>query len=211
MWRALMDWLPDLKVGTVEIRDVVGLVVATLSVFLAYLAIKLGREQAKTASEQTAIAKRQSEIAETQHRIMLDQLSQRPVLEMRVVNASQGNDGLETFAIDVFNSGSKPAKDIFWHLNVDSALAKKLVFEWSAPIERVNEGTEGGRSFVHFRGFRPKPLYPQRYSVLCTVTVSAAVENYGEVRWQVVSEGGRFPENEKYGLLYFERPSEDDG
>jgi hypothetical protein len=38
MWRALMDWLPDLRVGAFEIRDLVSLVVGGLGAFLAYLA-----------------------------------------------------------------------------------------------------------------------------------------------------------------------------
>src|SRR5688572_26505256 len=62
MWQVLMDWLPDLRVGTFEIRDLASLIVAGLGAFLAYLAIKLGKEQA-------AIAKRQGEITEQQYQM----------------------------------------------------------------------------------------------------------------------------------------------
>src|SRR5688572_9558231 len=66
MWQALMDWLPDVRVGTFEIRDLVSLVVGSLGAFLAYLAIKLGKEQAKIAERQFQIqevqAGRQAEL-----------------------------------------------------------------------------------------------------------------------------------------------------
>ena len=98
MWRALMDWLPDLKVGTIEIRDVVSLVVALLGGVLAFMAIRLNR--------------RQAHIAETQHRIILLQHGENPSLELHSLRTPDDEKGVLRLAI--WNDGIAPVKLAIW-------------------------------------------------------------------------------------------------
>src|SRR5688572_17134435 len=59
MWQALMDWLPDLKVGAFELRDVLSLGMAVLGAYLAWLAIRMGKKQASIVEMQHQIVTRQ--------------------------------------------------------------------------------------------------------------------------------------------------------
>lgn len=62
-----MEWLPDLRVGTFEIRDLLGLVMTVVATYLAWLAIKMGREQ-------DAVTAKQMELM-AGHKDMLDRLA----------------------------------------------------------------------------------------------------------------------------------------
>ena len=52
MWQALLDWLPDLVIGTLELRDLMNLVLALVGVILAGYAIKMGFDQDKVTARQ---------------------------------------------------------------------------------------------------------------------------------------------------------------
>src|SRR5687768_13481043 len=86
MWQALMDWLPDVHIGTFEIRDLANLIVATVGLVLAGYAVRMGREQGR-------IAKRQAEIAERQDALIREQLENRPLV--RVMIGGQTRSDLE--------------------------------------------------------------------------------------------------------------------
>ena len=102
MRQRLVDWLASLTYGEIlgGLRDVLSVGMAALGAYLAFLAIKLGKEQTRIGREQTEIAKRQealdveqgliakrqAEIAETQHRVLQEQLSRKADLEMELVH-----------------------------------------------------------------------------------------------------------------------------
>jgi hypothetical protein len=123
MWRALMDWLPDLRVGAFEIRDLVSLVVGGLGAFLAYLAIKPGKEQA-------AISKRPAEIAETQHQILQEQLARRAVADMSITQGIPIRDGRVLARVYVENNGSKSISEYNWEFIVPEEYRDYLTIFW---------------------------------------------------------------------------------
>lgn len=114
-----MDWLPDLRVGTFEVRDFANVVITGLGAYLALLAIRMGRRQ-------EAIAKRQAEIAEVQYQIMQEQLAKAATLRVRADTAQEHHPPETVIPIEVFNDGNKTARGFFWELLRSDALAQNV-------------------------------------------------------------------------------------
>src|SRR5688572_595788 len=106
MWQRLMEWLPDVR-WEFELGDVANLLVAIVGAVLAYLAIKLGKEQAKIATKQT-------EMAELQHDIMLRQIAREA--ELGITSFGQFTELLDPAAIHAFNGSVAPVRVLEWKL-----------------------------------------------------------------------------------------------
>src|SRR5688572_5372644 len=106
MWQALVDLLPDLKVGAFELRDVANLIVGVLGVILAYLAIRMGQRQAA--------------IAEMQHKIW--ETEQAKQTDLRVIVTGQDRQwdqqtsdyGDSIVKLSVHNGGNRSADGFYW-------------------------------------------------------------------------------------------------
>jgi len=190
-----MDWLPDLKVGTIEIRDLVSLVVGGLGVFLAYLAIKLGKEQAKIAEKQTGIA-------EKQDRIMQEQLDKRTELSIALINPQAHGEG-HRYDVAVLNEGSRSAMTgLYWHLYLP---AGREGGEWNAAIEANHSRVVTAIDVVdqaHFKGFLQSPIFPTRHVSMGTV-IFTNVASPLLIRWSIIAEDGKFPRVQEYGTITF--------
>jgi hypothetical protein len=197
MWRALMDWLPDLRVGTFEIRDLVSLVVGGLGAFLAYLAIKLGKDQA-------AISKRQAEIAETQHRILQEQLARRAVADVSITQGIPIRDGRVLARVYVENKGSKSISEYNWEFIVPEEYRDYLTIALPpGAIEELELQAVAGQVCKIYRGHRKEPVYPNIMSELLTITWAGLRPEWGNLVfwWKVFCEDGSFPNPKDFGCL----------
>ena len=121
MWHQLKDAVWDWFVfwGPVA-RDFLSVGLAALGAFLAYLAIKLGKEQSK-------IAKRQTEIAETQHEIMLEQQARKAAL--KVETGTFHPDGEWRYAeLHAVNLGNGTARGFYWELHVPNSYPQDVLY-----------------------------------------------------------------------------------
>jgi hypothetical protein len=210
MWDWLMDWLPDLRVGAFEIRDLLSLGMAALGAYLAWLAIKMGRAQKRLGEEQKAIAERQerldieqasiarrlAEITEVQHRLMMDQAARKPRVEVAFGGIEKMGTHNE-FPLLALNLGDKPVPGFHFSVAVPQA-----------PFIRVLEGIDGGEmvgkdyEYVedfaertrHFSGFCNEPLFSKGASVQFArvivdyTTVPPDTDMLVDMRWSVVAE-----------------------
>src|ERR1044072_8385762 len=99
------------EAGAPVVRDVLSLAIGGLGVFLAYLAIKLGKEQAQIADKQTAIA-------EKQDRIMHEQLARRAVICMSITQGIPIADGRTLCRVYVHNNGTRGITGYKWEFMI---------------------------------------------------------------------------------------------
>ena len=121
MWQALMDWLPDLRVGTFEVREFANVVIAGLGAYLALLAIRMGRRQ-------EAIAKRQAEIAEVHTRSCKNSSRKLRHYAFEPIPLNSTIRPRPSSPLKVVNDGNKTARGFFWELLLSDALAQNVRF-----------------------------------------------------------------------------------
>ncbi len=158
-WTGMMRFLPDLEVGTFEIRDLVNVVVGGLGAYLAYLAIRMGQSQGR-------IALRQADIAEVQHRIMQEQLAKAAKLRVRG-DTAQSHQAPETIIpIEVFNDGNKTARGFFWELLCADTVAQhvRMVDGNGTPIPSIAGIVGADNTFYdQYDGHRDEALFSRQH------------------------------------------------
>src|SRR5687768_14569876 len=127
----LDGWLPDVS-WQFELGDLANLVVAVVGAYLAWLAIKMGREQDAVSAKQMVIMegqkglleelgkleRKQTDIAEKQERMLDAQRALRPLV-ISAQNAERYPDGRRVkIQVELLNLGSKPASSMHWNLKV---------------------------------------------------------------------------------------------
>jgi hypothetical protein len=226
-WHALMEWLPDLRVGTFEIRDVLNLLMTGLGAALAGMAIRMGSKQSRIGREQMAIAlrqealdvqqmeiaKRQGEIAERQHKVLEDQLDRRVNLVMSLSPAPLENPDLERWNVVVVNNGNRTARDFHWELYVPWDL--RLHHELRASMVQRDVPMfldQSERPYFQISGHVAMPVHPKRRLNLGHVTFPS-VEPTEDIdkpspdaidvqfRWLIDAEDGLFPSGDGYGTM----------
>jgi hypothetical protein len=119
-----MAVLPNLKIGTFEIRDFGTIVFGSLSMVLAYLAIRLGRQQAIIARHQLDIS--QSVLgysANVDIRLQVDLVSSPRIVSVRAQNCSPITLTIRSWA--VYTWGTTEGLDIHKSPNVDIRCSPK--------------------------------------------------------------------------------------
>jgi hypothetical protein len=194
MWQALMDWLPDLQRGTLEVRDIVGLTVAGLALLLSWYAIRMAKRQEGIALEQAAIAKRQAEIAETQHRIMQEQLAAKAhlVMDYDIVTLS-ASIGTGRHRFFVSNTGRRTAHDFSWEFYIPADFADKVTIDIPGAavvphLVRI-QGQHG--MFRAVAGRSNQKVYPQRQQEIGDITARADIGGI-TFHYVIVAEDGVF-------------------
>ena len=143
-----MNLLPDLAVGTFEVRDLLSLLMTGLGAYLAFRAIRMGTEQAAIAKrqmeldiEQGKISARQAQIAEYQHEAFQRQAAKKAELVLEC--GTREKPGLKKYVqfLTVSNVGNKAATSFAWQLTYD------LEFESRLKI-RVGDGLVAAKDMV---------------------------------------------------------------
>lgn len=211
MWQPFLDWLPDLKVGTFEIRDLASLIIGGLGAFLAYLAIKLGKEQAKggkrlekLTADLAAFQFRLKEISEQQHEYLWEQIRRKAILSLthkRMYPDSGVLDVTVNYVVQVTNTGNKICREFLWSLALPQSALPFLVFPKGVEIHDSLDGTFPVR---RIEGVFAKTLFPGQTSVVTSFKVqrAALLEKDSEslqILWSILSDDGRFPSDTTYG------------
>jgi hypothetical protein len=213
MWQAFMDWLPDLRVGAFEIRDVLSLGMTGLGAYLAWQAIKMGREQSRIAQEQADIAKRQAAIVENQDHILREQLAKKTDLRVssgsqkQIPKADQSNETLIT--LTVRNGGNKIADGFYWELMVPDELCCKveLTNDGGAAPGQLAAGESG--VFNKLSGHYTDKLFPTSRVEIGKLAVDCehpATERFW-IEWRIGSEDGGVPA-EGHARIHYRRMSD---
>jgi hypothetical protein len=213
MWDTLMDWLPDVEIGVLEVRDLLALVLTSVGAWLAWLAIRMGREQGAFTAKQMEILEgqrgllgrlgeleeKQLAIAEKQDKLETERLDRVAKLWVTATLIETAGSHVR-FALGVTNSGRKTATGVYWHLfmtqRVESASSMELLADTGAA--RI---TDGGR--INYRGFIGQPIFPSRRKRLCTININIVALGLGEIEWQLVAEDGMFPGDNMRGSIVF--------
>jgi hypothetical protein len=187
MWQTLMDWLPDLHVGTFEIRDLLNLVMTGLGAYLAWLAIKMGRKQ--------------TEIAEKQHAIWEAEMAKKT--DLRVLAPSQKlafNKDLEYMEtivkFKVHNGGNKTAEVFFWEVLIPEDLCSSIEFihqdgtRYSGTITHLSATEHYSRDSGHYSD----RLSPFSGIDVTTIAVPRSPKTHRfKIRWRIRGEEGMVP------------------
>lgn len=219
-WRALMDWLPKLAVGQLELRDVMNLVLAAVGVRVGLVGIRLTREANKRAAEQDAVTAKQLEIlgklqelegkqaaiAEKQDRLLQEQLSARCDLALEFFKTTQSHK----WHVLIRNSGTKTANDCYWNLLFPAGW-KDLV-KVTANEGDTLRGPEPvdykGESLLIVQGWLRRPVYTKQVVSCATLQVDPVlVENSAGLgpfcwRWDITSADGMFPADEYAQIVW---------
>jgi hypothetical protein len=151
-----MAWLPD--AGTLTFGDVMGFLrdllsvgLAALGSWLAWLAIRMGRENEAVTGKQTALAEsmngllgrvaeleaKQATMLERQHEVFERELSKRAVLKLLVPIAPMARaDGPTTYELFIINDGDKPEAG-YWFVGVPKRLRGRVEFETKPGNQQV--------------------------------------------------------------------------
>lgn len=160
--RVVRDHFPEIKRGSLEIRDLVSLTITALGAFLAYLAIKLGREQTKIAAKMMAIWEKQDQL-------LSEQLTRRAVLTLEVRGSSYGytDEGLTIMraqhSFHLVNSGSKLAKDIYFKFTApweSHCKPQFVVTEGTSFLASEEEWLSEDEANIFVEGRCSRPIYP---------------------------------------------------
>lgn len=212
MWDALMDWLPNLVVGTLELRDVMNLVLAAVSLILAGYAIRMGRQQVGIGEEQMRIARVQLETA-------VAMSERRPSLALSW--SVQLRDEADTWVaeIEVRNSGKKPVENVRWEMNL--MIWRKYEINIPGAVQDNNVHSladapgDNGQLFRRMHGYVKEPIYPRQVLVLGTL-LGKMNERPVVAYWRIDTAEGPFPADANYGRLSLfdwetdEEPPDDD-
>jgi hypothetical protein len=191
MQQALLEWLPDLRAGTIEIRDLVNLVVGGLATYLAYLAIRMGREQSRTAF-------RQAEIAEVQHRIMQEQLAKAVKLRVRCDTAQTHHAPETIIPVEVFNDGNKTARGFFWEVLFSDALAgnvRLVDVEGKSVASIAGIVASDGACYDQYDGHGEEALFPGSSVQIGNIRVNTSSVTQFTMLWRIRFEDGCEPTN----------------
>lgn len=196
---ALFHWWWD-ATGLDRAQVILSLASVAISIGLGFVAWWL-------AQRQVDIAKRQMDMQEEQHQFFTKQMAAQVQLTVTMLTIDS-----HTYRLSLRNVGDKTVRDVFWVLTHHTDSFEKVSIKWNATgIKRERAILDGVETLV-FRGFRGKPLYPQRGVHICTISVPAtmAPREY-MLRWQATCEDGVFPSAKETGSLTIEPPFGDDG
>jgi hypothetical protein len=214
----LWDALPDVfsPEWFAAVRDLLSVGLAALGAWLAWLSIKMGREQDAVTVKQMdlmegqkdllaelkALEAKQADIAEVQHRMVMEQAARRASLTL--ADRPMSNDGSKVhLALAIKNGGQSAAEGIYWHVFVDATVDAEVDFQFRRISERVVEG-----DVVHYRGFADQPIFPTRSVNICSPVIGIARLNQCEIRWQLVCRDGVFPADGQHGAIRVGRDGE---
>jgi hypothetical protein len=192
-------------------RDVLSLVIAALGSILAYLAIRMGREQTRISREQTEIAKRQealdieqgkiateqATITRKQHQILEEQLGRKAHLEVNISLAKSAT-GEPYYDINVRNSGNKVARDFY------IAIAYPLEFKGAFRIRSTHE-VEYSENDIEDSGLyavnsytMDKPIFADGQDYVFAEVWIQKPDKMADLEfvWKIISEDGKFPAGE---------------
>jgi hypothetical protein len=195
IWRSLMNMLPDLKSGTFEVRDLLNLFMTALGAYLAWQAIKMGREQ-------SVIARRQGEIAEAQHAIMQQQLTKVPKLKFES-HGQFKDEGLVELTVIIKNRGRGIAEDCYWEILLPYNTSEH---PFLAPLSSLHNHLVGYKNHVYraYGKHYQAKIFPDTEMQILTVVVGLAQLREGfKILWRIECEDKRFPE-EGYSLMGFQ-------
>lgn len=205
VWNNLIAPWPDVVRGTLEIRDLLGLTLASLGVVLTIIAIQMGRRQGRIAREQTLIAMRQAETSEKQHQIVLTQMKRQANLTMEMSERAPNEDGGRSYAVYIKNNGDKSARDFHWEVHVPAAISFKPSLKNATQDEGVvaidyAEAGEHEDFYVTLRGHSHWPVHPNRAWELGNITTEGHAGNL-ILRWVIDAQDGLFPPGDHFGFL----------
>jgi hypothetical protein len=212
MWGFLMEILPDLTAGAFEARDLLSLVMAGLGAYLAWQAIKVGREQVASAKrqeglaeqmkamseEQAGIAREQAAIVKAQHEVMQQQFAQRSLLAVVCDPEDQDQSSKdEYYKIPVYvrNDGKLSVQEFTWFIFGPIAAAS------NAERATMNRGPEVGSS-GGWSGHYDKPISAHQFRSITMLRISRRFVNEEggvTIAWYIDTPNARYPENAEYG------------
>jgi len=146
-WNTFISPWPDVKAGTIEIRDIANLSIALLSVALGCLSVRLARLSIKRGLEQDAMTQRQVKLAEEQkallaqlgdltakqaelaqihHSIFEREQAQRAVLKV-VAPTPRGTNlnGPTVYRLFVLNDGDR-SESGYWYLGIPKSISNRV-------------------------------------------------------------------------------------
>lgn len=142
MWHTLMDWLPDFRVGTFEVRDIANLVIASVALYLAFLATKLSLYQTKTAL--------------VQFQIQDILLAQNAKIDLSLGSYSSFKSRQRNTLV-VTNKTPAPVHAIGWLMDMPagdySVAAQPLEEEVDRQTIQVKEEVKGEKRTIRVRGY----------------------------------------------------------
>src|SRR5262245_59233406 len=134
MWESVEMWAP-------VVRDVLSVGLAALGSWLAWLSIKMGREQDAVTARQMAIMEslrdleaKQAATAEKQHALVSMEMARRPDLAMRVARATGGRNGVAKIVLAIRNNGDRLASNAYWYV----MLAESMPFSFEVNLRPGN-------------------------------------------------------------------------
>lgn len=202
-----MAWLPDIKLGSFEARDLANLVVGMLAVILAWRAIvmakrqeELTRRQGALAEEQSAITKRQQQISDKQYELQEAERQRKANLQMLIAAESDLNP--DVYRIAIANRGTRTANGCFWVLSYPKELEDMITVD--VPAEAISSSVKAasrlkpeGMDWVAIERFTPIALFPGTDTLVARFRLRAGFERKRfSMFGTVVFEDGKFPTDE---------------
>jgi hypothetical protein len=206
MWRTLMDGLPDFTQGTFEVRDVLNLLMTTLAAWLAFLAIRMGREQG-------VIAEKQAAIAEKQDRVLQAQLARTSSLRMstryQTRDFGSGTGSGPTFVVcDVVNGGSKTTDGFYWAIFIPRSLENLVRFVDANGSPILVRPTPLPEFYfpIKLDGHYEKRLFPLSNAIVArlSITDDETTQEFN-VQWRLVGDDGPVPTGGQVAVINFTR------
>lgn len=192
------NWPPfddnwNLPFGT--LTDVVslglGVVVLSLTIYVAFKQLNIMRDQTAVMKEQGGLAKRQTELAEVQNEIVQTQLARRAVLSMELSRAGEGHWDGRTFEIHVRNSGKKTADSYYWTFCVPSNRYSEFGYGWKGPSVAQKTAGIHGVPHMFIQSIRQAPLFPGQIAPIGELTVQNLNVPVA-FAWRLSCEDGQF-------------------
>lgn len=175
-------WVTHFELG---LPESLMLVISVVTLLIILFQVRLMLHQRSLMKEQLDIVKKQDEILSAER-------ARRAVLEIKV-ELPTDTHGIKVF---VKNSGTKTAKNFYWHLLVPPQILQYEYFKLEGTTDVGGQETlqiEGG-AYRHFKGFAEKPLYPTRSMLLGVFVIShTAAPGVYSMFWSTVTEDGANP------------------
>jgi hypothetical protein len=156
-----MDWLPDIRLGTLELRDILSLVLTAVGAGLAWLAIRMGERQEEATRKQGEIIdkqlelahlevettkhvalllQRQMEITEAQYAITERQLGKSTRVRFAVMQMEyySSTPFMSKSLVKIANDGDAPVEIDSWTIHCESAADLPSDFALRSPDGKVD-------------------------------------------------------------------------
>ena len=173
MWQWILGHVPQVEPGKVEIRDIANLSIASLTVFLAYVTIRLAKRQEDIGKRQNTITEKLASISIKQDRLFEQQALKKPELTLTLTPFEQQKHQETTdYRIHIVNSGKRSARDVHWSVGFAAADCDAVMVKAVANSRDMEKVEHGPNLPTYFSNSEPGPIYPGSHYKMLVGAVS---------------------------------------